>query len=82
MLENGQEFELLFSDVVMPSGVNGVELAREARQLNENIKVLLTSGYAEDVLQRHGAVDEFPVIGKPFRGAELAQRLRSILDET
>jgi CheY-like chemotaxis protein len=82
MLENGQEFELLFSDVVMPSGMNGVELAREARQLNKDIKVLLTSGYAEDVLQRHRAVDEFAVIGKPFRRAELAQRLRSILNET
>ena len=82
MLENGQEFELLFSDVVMPSGMNGVELAREARQLNNNIKVLLTSGYAEDVLQRHRAVDEFAVIGKPFRRAELARRLRSILNET
>jgi signal transduction histidine kinase len=82
MLENGQEFELLFSDVVMPSGMNGVELAREARRLDKDIKVLLTSGYAEDVLQRHRAVDEFAVIGKPFRRAELAQRLRSILEET
>jgi signal transduction histidine kinase len=82
MLKDDQEFELLFSDVVMSSGMNGVELAREARRLNKSIKVLLTSGYAEDVLERHGAVDEFAVIGKPFRRAELAQRLRSILHET
>src|SRR5258706_8977052 len=50
MLECGQEFDLLFSDVVMPNGINGVELAREARQLSKDIKVLLTSGYAADAL--------------------------------
>jgi signal transduction histidine kinase/CheY-like chemotaxis protein len=81
MLESGQEFELLFSDVVMPNGMNGVELAREARRLRKGIKVLLTSGYAVDVLERHQAVDEFPIIDKPFRLADLARRLRSILHE-
>jgi signal transduction histidine kinase len=81
MLESGQEFELLFSDVVMPNGMNGVELAREARRRSKDIKILLTSGYARDVLERHGAVDEFPIIDKPFRLADLARRLRSILHE-
>jgi signal transduction histidine kinase len=81
MLQSGQEFELLFSDVVMPNGMNGVELAREARRLSKDIKVLLTSGYAGDVLERHQAVDEFPIIDKPFRLADLARRLRSILHE-
>lgn len=81
MFESGQEFDLLFSDVVMPNGMNGVELAREARRLNKGIKILLTSGYAGDVLERHGAVDEFPIIDKPFRVADLARRLRSILHE-
>ena len=82
LLKSGQEFDLLFSDVVMPNGVSGVELAREARRLNKSIKVLLTSGYARDVLERHQAVDEFPMIDKPFHRAELAQRLRSILNES
>jgi CheY-like chemotaxis protein len=81
MLESGQEFELLFSDVVMPNGMNGVELAREARRLRKGIKILLTSGYAGDVLERHQAVDEFPIIDKPYRLADLARRLRSILHE-
>jgi CheY-like chemotaxis protein len=81
ILQGSQEFELLFSDIVMPSGMNGIELAREARRLNKGIKILLTSGYAGDVLKRHGAVDEFPIIDKPFRLADLARRLRSILHE-
>jgi signal transduction histidine kinase/CheY-like chemotaxis protein/HAMP domain-containing protein len=80
-LESGQEFELLFSDVVMPNGMNGVELAREARRLRKGIKILLTSGHAGDVLERHQAVDEFPIIDKPYRLADLARRLRSILHE-
>jgi PAS domain S-box-containing protein len=81
MLESGQEIDLLFSDVVMPNGMSGVELAREARRLSKGIKVLLTSGYAGDVLERHGAVDEFPIIDKPYLLADLARRLRSILHE-
>jgi len=79
--EGDQEFDLLFSDVVMPNGMNGVELAREARRLSKGIKILLTSGYAGDVLERHGAADEFPIIDKPYRLADLARRLRSILHE-
>jgi CheY-like chemotaxis protein len=81
ILESGEEFELLFTDVVMPSGMNGIELARQARQRNKEMKVLLTSGYAGDVLERYRAVDEFPIIDKPFRLSELAWRLRSILEE-
>jgi signal transduction histidine kinase len=81
MLESAQEFELLFSDIVMPNGMNGVELAREARRLSKGIKILLTSGYARDVLERHGAVDEFPIIDKPYRLADLARQLWSILHE-
>jgi CheY-like chemotaxis protein len=81
ILENGEKFELLFSDVVMPHGMNGIELARQARQRNNGMKVLLTSGYAGDVLERYQAVDEFPIIDKPFRLSDLAWRLRSILQE-
>ncbi|MDB5405217.1 MAG: hypothetical protein JWL84_129, partial [Rhodospirillales bacterium] len=47
MLKSDEAFDLLFSDVVMPKGMNGVELAREAKRLRNDIKILLTSGYAE-----------------------------------
>ena len=68
-------------DVVMEPGISGVELAREAKRLRKGIKILLTSGNAMAILERHRAVDEFPIIGKPFRRADLAHRLRSILDD-
>jgi CheY-like chemotaxis protein len=79
ILGSGEEFELVFSDVVMPNGINGVELAREARQRSKEIKILLTSGYAGDALERYRATDEFQIIDKPFRLADLARTLRSIL---
>jgi signal transduction histidine kinase len=76
-----EEFDLVVSDIVMPNGVNGIEVAREARRLNKRIKVLLASGNAGDVLERYQAVGEFPIIDKPFRMPELAARVRSILHE-
>ncbi len=82
MFEGGARFDLLFSDIVMPGGMSGVELAHEARRLSKNIKILLTSGYAGDTLERHRALEQFPFIRKPFRRAELAQRLRTILHES
>jgi CheY-like chemotaxis protein len=81
LFESGEKFEVLLSDIVMPNGVSGVELAREARRRNKDIKILLMSGYAGNVLERYRAVDEFPIIDKPFRVADLARRLQSILHE-
>ena len=79
ILTSGNRFDLLFSDVVMPQGITGIELAREAKRLCDGIKILLTSGNAADVLARYGAEDEFPIIGKPFRRADLAQYLRLVM---
>ncbi|MGY4225042.1 signal transduction histidine kinase [Bradyrhizobium sp. USDA 4503] len=81
LLQSSQEFDLLFSDVVMPNGMSGVELAREAKRLRPGVKILLTSGYVRDELERHNAVDEFPIIHKPFRLADLARRLQAMLRE-
>ena len=82
ILESSEEFELLLSDIVMPNGMSGVELAREAKRRNKSIKVLLTSGFAGDILEQHRAVNEFPIIDKPFRLPDLARRLRSILHDS
>ena len=53
--------------------------AREAKRLNCNVKILLTSGYAADALERLRSESEFPIVGKSFQLADL--RLRSILDD-
>jgi signal transduction histidine kinase len=72
-------FDVLFSDVVMPGGVNGIELARQAQRLNPSLRILLTSGYVgESALEE---VHNFEVIGKPYRNSDLAERLRAVIGQ-
>jgi len=71
------EIELLFSDVVMPGGLSGVGLARQARQARPDLRVLLTSGFVGDPAAL-GA--DFPLLDKPYRGDALAAALRRVLD--
>ena len=77
-LKGAQPFEMLFSDVVMPGGVSGVELARRARARNPDLKVLLTSGFIGE--QAVDWANEYPMIDKPYEPPLLAQKVRSILD--
>jgi PAS domain S-box-containing protein len=79
-LQDGLEVDLLFTDIVMPGGINGWELAERARALRPGLRVLLTSGYALETLAGRGRLPEGALIlNKPYRKAELAQRLREAL---
>jgi len=72
---------LILSDVVLPNGVTGRDLAREARQVRPDVAVLLMSGYPGDHLSDTGSTDTaIDLISKPFRKAELGERLRALLD--
>jgi PAS domain S-box-containing protein len=72
--------DILFTDVVMPGGMNGWELAEKARRICPDLKVLLTSGYALETLAEHGRLPAGAmVINKPYRKAELARQLRKVL---
>jgi PAS domain S-box-containing protein len=76
------ELDLLFTDVVLPGGLSGPDVAREAAKRVPGIKILFTSGYAETVLTRDGDMgDSVQLINKPFRKADLARKLRTLLDE-
>ena len=66
ILKRGDHVDLVFTDVVMPGGRTGVQLAVEARELRPGIKVLLTSGYTGEALARH-QTETMPLIEKPFR---------------
>jgi signal transduction histidine kinase/CheY-like chemotaxis protein len=77
-LKGRQTFDLLFSDVVMPGGVNGVQLAHLALQERPGLKVLLTSGYVGD--EAASWANEFPMIDKPYLGPALAAKIRAVLD--
>ncbi|MFS0735866.1 histidine kinase famiy protein [Sphingomonas sp. 1P06PA] len=81
ILERGVQFDLLFSDIVMPGGMNGVMLAREVRHRRPGTKILLTTGFADRAPEAgQGGSAEFDVIHKPYRRADLATRVRQILD--
>ncbi|NOY13497.1 MAG: response regulator [Deltaproteobacteria bacterium] len=74
--------DLLFSDVVMPGGMNGFELAQQAMELKPGLKVLLTSGFTSKTIAHNGlARFAIHLLSKPYRKDELAQRIRLVLDE-
>ena len=79
IIARGKPIDLLFSDVVMPNKLNGIELAREARRLRPSLKVLLTTGYPLLDGATQADEGEFLLIMKPYRRPELARRLRQAL---
>jgi PAS domain S-box-containing protein len=69
--------DMLFTDIIMPGGMSGWELADHARRIRPGLPVLFTSGYALETLVEQGrAQAQAVVLTKPYRRAELAQRLR------
>lgn len=71
--------DLLFTDIVMPGKMNGVALAKEARQLFSDLPILITTGFADDV-HGHTNAREFETIYKPYMPDELSTRVRGVLN--
>jgi signal transduction histidine kinase/ActR/RegA family two-component response regulator len=72
VLRGDEAIDFLFSDVVMPGGMNGVELAVRARQIRPDIKILLTSGQTQGGLAAHDVPTDLPVLAKPYRVEQLS----------
>ncbi len=80
-LETGAQVDVVFSDLVMPGSMNGYELAAKIASGFPDVKVLLTSGYASDVVS--GSMERsqsYEILHKPYRQADLAIRLQALLD--
>jgi len=75
------EIDVLFSDVVMPGGMNGAELAKQAAALRPLLKVLLSSGFAGESLDEWLSQGAWPFLRKPFLSTELAEALASLHPE-
>ena len=75
-----EKVDLLFTDMVMPGGLNGGELAKAARRRLPGLKVLFTTGYAQPDMVRHGLVESANWIRKPYTAVDLARKLREVLD--
>ena len=77
------EIDVLFTDIVMPGGMNGWELADRAQQIKPSLKLLFTSGYALETLVARGRIHpDTAILNKPYRRPELARRLREVLDSS
>jgi PAS domain S-box-containing protein len=80
-LNDGEAFDMIFTDVILPGGMNGVEVAEEARRIQPGIKVLYTTGYAETSVAHHGRLDpDETLVNKPYRRTELLEKVRATLE--
>ena len=79
-LERHDNIALLFTDIVMPGGITGDELAQRVREERPNMKVLFTSGYAEPAIAGRELAQSGSWLKKPYTARELATRLRQLLD--
>lgn len=78
-LETDKNFQLLITDMVMP-GQNGIELAKQVLEMLPNIKIILASGYSEDILKgEFTEVDNMSFIPKPFSLSDLTQKVYEVL---
>ena len=81
VLERGREIDLLFTDVVLPDGMSGRQLADEALRRRPELKVLFTTGYIRNAIVHNGTLNPgVHLISKPFTFEELAAKVRAALD--
>jgi nitrogen-specific signal transduction histidine kinase len=80
VIDGGQEIDLLFTDLIMPGGMNGRLLADEALRRRPSLKILFTSGHSDNEVTHDGRLDDgVLLLAKPYRKSELARMIRSAL---
>ena len=75
-----ENIDIVFTDIVMPQGMNGTELVAIIRKLNPSVKVLYTSGYTENAIPDYQLCADEELISKPYRREVLAAKIRKVLD--
>jgi CheY-like chemotaxis protein len=83
VLGRNAAIDVLFTDVVMPGGMNGRQLADEAIKRRPGLKVLFTTGYTANAIVHHGRLDvDVELLSKPFTYEALGRKIRALLDQT
>jgi CheY-like chemotaxis protein len=81
ILQSDFSVNLLFTDLIMPNGMSGQDLLRQAREVRPSLKALFTSGYSEEFLKdRKGFEGNVQILSKPYRRHKLAEAVRGALD--
>jgi PAS domain S-box-containing protein len=81
LLESEPDIHVLFSDVIMPGTMTGADLAREVKRRWPEIKILLTSGFPEGLLENGNKIPEgINLLSKPYRMEELFVKMRQIIE--
>ncbi len=81
LLERPTRVDLLFTDVVLPGGMTGAQVAAQACAVRPDLKVLFTTGYARNAIIHHGRLDKgVRLITKPFSYGDLSAKVRDVLD--
>ncbi|MFC3459481.1 histidine kinase famiy protein [Massilia haematophila] len=79
LLDGEKNIDLLFTDVIMPGGMNGLQLAERVRERRPDTPILITTGYMEELPSSTGPTQPLGVLSKPYRQEELLSRVRAIL---
>ena len=81
VLDSASQIDLLLSDIVLPGGMTGPEIASKANLIRPALKVLYVSGYPDQSIRQHGVSDDdFGYLVKPFKRRDLARKVRNLID--
>ncbi len=81
IVADGSRIDLLFTDVVLPGGMNGRQLSQKVLETRPNLPVLFTTGYTPNAIVHHGRLDaDVQLLSKPYTQADLSRKIRAILD--
>jgi len=79
-LRAGLRIDLLFTDIVLPGTLDGVALASAVGEILPDVPILLTTGWADRAIEQGGGREPWPLIGKPYRPADLLRRVEALLE--
>ena len=73
--------DLIFTDISMPGGMNGVQMAARAQSIRPNVKLIFTTGYKSEAIPDIQIVENYKLINKPYQTDIVLENIRSIIDE-